>query len=958
MLNPREKSGVRRKLLFTGIVLALSQANVSMAQQDDDVDIEEVIVTGSFIRNSSFNGASPVETLTSESIADQGSVRIGDYMRDLTFTANTDTVSNVLGGPGGGQDGTSTGFNLRGLGDSSTLTLLDGSRVVNQSEVGALLPSIALSRMEVVLDGGAALYGADAVAGVVNIIPIKNYDGIRANAFYQRDDGGDTEQMRSSVLYGGSWENLNWVVAAEFTKSTPLMRHERGEYLAIENDEFQDGPAGTWRTLDSSASLVDPSCGTFNEGNDVKGRRGFAPSGRFTPISATQDRCVFNYGQWIQFTRPQEEKAIWANLTWQTTDWLQTELQFGYNDRLSTFITEPMSPVSSAWKPSMVMPASHPANPWGEDVFPLALRLVSGYGQGPGTTPGYVAGYGSAEDDSNFVTDRTKLRFNYDFGNSSWSGETSFTYQTRRWNYQTYEPQYTHWVAAMNGEGGPNGNEYYNPLLSSDPRSPHYVAGVTSNSQEVLDWMFTNTDQELNRDRLMTFDSYVTGEVLDLPAGPLQLAYGVHARKFIDTSQPRYIDRIGNNWTTTLGAPGRGEPPKTYDTQYVKSTFLELEIPILENLSAQVAGRYEKFEEIGIPTATPKVALRYQPLDSLALRASWGEGFLAPAPSQIGALRLTNCTTERDGADPITGTTLLGVESCNSPNPNLDTEESEIINFGFTFEPIDNLSLSVDYQVIKYDGRIVSPDSIDIVLDDFARMLKATGYTVDNYDPTPGTPSRIAANAWLDANPNPLVTRNELRNATLFIEVPENVESVSVKVFDYAANYRWNTDNLGQFGVNFRASYIDEYIFDTLDGSFVAVGFQNGQTAKAPPLPEWKTNLSLDWLIGDHRARVMTRYTSDIKFNSNAPITTPREGLPETLNIIRPSSVEGGYQVDLNYSYTLGSVFGFGQDVTVGVNVNNVFDWMPDRLPIPGGLETRLYDPFGRTISLSLDFAL
>ena len=954
MQCPNNKSHIRRKLIYSGILLALSQANVSMAQQNS---IEEVVVTGSFIRNSSFNGASPVETLTAAQIADTGTVKIGDYMRDLTFTANTDSVANVLGGPGGGQDGTSTGFNLRGLGGSSTLTLLDGSRVVNQEEVGALLPSIALSRMEVVLDGGAALYGADAVAGVVNIIPIKDYDGVKFNTFYGRDDGGDMEQMRTSVLYGGSWENVNWVVAAELTKSTPLMRSERSKYLAFDNDEFQDGPGGTWRTLTSGASLVDPSCGTFNQGNDVKGQDGFAPSGRLTPTSSTQSRCVFNYGQWIQYNRPQEEQMLWANVTWQITDWLRTELQFGYDQRLSTFITEPISPVSAAWKTSMVMPASHPANPWGQNVIPLALRLVSGFGQGPGTTPSYVTS-GSAEDDSTFTTDRTRLGFYYNFGDTSWTGETTLTYQTRRWNYQTYEPQFSHWVAAMNGQGGPNGNEFYNPLLSSDPRSPHYVAGVTSNSQEVLDWMFTNTEQELNRDRLVTFDSLVTGELLELPAGPMQLAFGVHARKFIDTSQPRYLDSIGNNWTTVLGAPGRGTPGKTYDTQYVKSTFLELEIPILDNLSAQIAGRYEKFEEIGIPTATPKVALRYQPFDSLALRASWGEGFLAPAPSQIGALRLTNCTTERDGADPITGTTLLGVESCNSPNPFLGVEESEIINVGFTFEPIDNLTLSVDYQVIKYDGRIVSPDSIDIVLEDFARMLAATGFTVANYDPTPGTPSRIAANAWLDTNPNPFVTRNANRDATLFIEVPENVESVSLKAWDYAASYRWSMDNLGEFGVSFRASYIDEYIFDTLDGSFVAVGFQNGQTAKAPPLPDWKTNIGLDWLIGDHRTHATVRYTSDIKFNSNAPITTPRAGLPETLNIVRPTTVEGGYQLDLNYSYNFGSFMGYGQDVTLGLNMNNVFDWEPDALPIPGGLETRLYDPFGRKISLSLDFAL
>jgi len=952
MLNPCKSPNPHRGILYSSIILALFQTSPLVAQ--DDSGIEEVVVTGSFIRNSSFNGASPVDTLTAESIQDSSSINIGQYMRDLTYTANTDAVSNVLGGPGGGQDGNSAGFNLRGLGQSSTLTLLDGSRVVSQDEVGALLPSIALSRMEVVLDGGAALYGADAVAGVVNIIPIKDYDGIKTRNFYSRDDGGDYEEFKSAVLFGTSYGDFNFVAAAEISKNTPLMRHERSKYLANDNDLFQDGPAGTFRTLTSSDPLVDPSCGTFNDGHEVKGGKGAFPSGRPTPTSG--GRCIFNYGQWIQYNRPSQEYNFWSNLTWQTTDWLEMELQFGWDQRLSTFITEPISPVSSAWKSAIIMPANHPANPWGADVFPLALRLFSGYGQGPGTGASYITG-GSQEDDTTYTTDRTKLSANYEIGNTSWTGSTSFTYQTRRSVFESYEPQSSHLLAALNGQGGPNGNEWYNPLLSSDPRSPHYVEGVTKNRQAWVDWMFVKKDQDLQRDRLLTFDSYVTGEFMDAPAGPVQLALGVAARKFIDTTQPDYLSLIGNNFTTSLGAPGRPKPTKTYDEDYVRSAFLELEIPILENLSAQIAARYEKFETLGIPTATPKVALRYQPLDSLALRASWGEGFLAPAPTQIGALRLTNCTTERDGSDPITGVTLLGVESCSSPNPDLGVEESEIINVGFTWEPLDDLSFSVDYQVIKYDGRIVSPDSIDIVLEDFDRMLKATGQTVASYDPTPGTPSRALANAWLDANPNPLVVRDANRNATLFIEVPENVESVSLKAYDFSGSYRWAMDDIGDFALSVKASFIDEYVFNTLDGSFVAVGYQNGQTAKAPPLPDWKTNIGLDWLRGPQRAHATLRYMSDIKFNENAPITPFREGLPET-NVVRPTKVSGGTQLDLNYSYQFDSLWGFGEDVVLGLNMNNALDWEPDALPIPGGLETRLNDPFGRTLSVSLDFNL
>jgi len=242
-MNPLFKSiNPRRKILYGSVLLAIFQTTQAVAQ---DSDIEEVVVTGSYIRNSSFNCASPVDTLTAESVQDASSISIGQYMSDLNYTANTDVVANVLGGPGGGQDGNSSGFNLRGLGDSSTLTLLDGARIVDQSEVGSVLPNIALDRMEVVLDGGAALYGADTVAGVVNIIPIKQFDGLKSRTFYSRDDGGDFEEMETSVLFGTSYGDFNFVVAFEASKNTPLKRGERPKYLRQDNDLFQDGPAGT-----------------------------------------------------------------------------------------------------------------------------------------------------------------------------------------------------------------------------------------------------------------------------------------------------------------------------------------------------------------------------------------------------------------------------------------------------------------------------------------------------------------------------------------------------------------------------------------------------------------------------------------------------------------------------------------------------------------------------------------
>src|SRR5690606_14935902 len=115
----------------------------------------------------------------------------------------------------------------RGLGTNSTLTLVDGMRSVNDGAVASLLPEIAIQRLEIVLDGGSALYGSDAVAGVVNLIPVKEFDGFRARAYYQRDEHGVFEEPKLSLMFGKSFDNgVNWVTAADISKKTPGLRYE------------------------------------------------------------------------------------------------------------------------------------------------------------------------------------------------------------------------------------------------------------------------------------------------------------------------------------------------------------------------------------------------------------------------------------------------------------------------------------------------------------------------------------------------------------------------------------------------------------------------------------------------------------------------------------------------------------------------------------------------------------
>lgn len=936
---------LKHSILYTSIAIATAFPGVSFAQAtaaDDEAEVEEVVVTGTYIRNSAFAGASPVDTIDQDSLLATGSVSTGQFMRDLVYTDNVDAVSNVLGGPGGGQDGNTSGFNLRGLGNSSTLTLFDGKRVVNNEEVGSIVPDIALSRMEIVLDGGSALYGSDAVAGVVNLIPIKEYDGLRVRSTYGRDEDGTMEEYSMGLLWGKQINDFNVVAALQIKKDTPMMRYERPKYLRADNDIFTDGPPGTFRGLTSATPLVDPSCGTFGNDQNDKGQFDSFPSGIRL---ANGQRCAIFFGQWIQYNRPNEQFTGYVNVTHQTTDWLELEYQAVFDHNLSVFITEAASPMNTTRAATMVIPANHPANPFGQAVYPVAFRTFNGRSLAP--QPSYLKA-GSQWDDTVYLTDRHTLSARYELGND-WSGSTSISHQLRRDRYKTYEEQASRIRAAFQGRGGPNGNEWFNPFMSSDPRSPFFRAGVTENSQALVDWLsIQKTTEDLRRYRV--FDTVITGPLFEVPAGAVQMAFGGHIRDDKTIDNPVKARTIGEDFNA----------PATIQTQSAaesttRAVFLELEAPILDNLSIQAAARYEKFDDLNLRTTTPKVAMRWEAHPTLAVRASWGEGFLAPLASQVGAINLNTCSSARDGTDQLTGLSFIGVDGCTTSNPLLDVERSTLQNIGFTWEPLDGLSIGIDYQEIEYTGRIFTLTNQDIGTQDFINVLAAIGATPATFNRTPGSATWEAARAYVNANPNPAIVRDPVTlRASRILRQPQNVDQMDVHTVDLQARYEFSIDNWGDFSIGADATHYRTYMLTEFNGSTREMaGFNNGDTGKAPPLPKTKVNYTLSWMREAHSARLTVRYNDDVDFGLLAPVTLANP--PATAGGLRKMTVKGGYRANLNYGYNMDSLFGFGQSANISLAVRNIFDWEPTRLPIQGGLETRLYDPYGRVFTLSLD---
>jgi len=379
----------------------------------------------------------------------------------------------------------------------------------------------------------------------------------------------------------------------------------------------------------------------------------------------------------------------------------------------------------------------------------------------------------------------------FDVADTGWTGESWLGYQTYQQRVDTYDGNALRMIAALNGHGGPGGDEYFNPFASRDIRSPFYDAdrsdgSYTNNSQEVTDWLFESADVDLQTDRLIIFYTIVTGDLFEVPAGTAGAAFGFAIRDRTDVSDDSKLKKAGIDWqnsagkTAPLGARER-------DDSEARAIFGELEIPILENLSMQLAARYEDFTDLGLDSTTPKVAFRYQPFENFSMRASWGESFLAPAAVQVGAINRTACGNVRSGTDQITGNSLLGVLSCSSKNSNLDAENSEIWNVGFTWEGIENLSISLDYQEIEYTDRIVTLSAQDVASQQFFNALARIGSTTATYDDTPGSASRTAALAWVAANPDSTIARNSFGNIDEVVRVAGNINSNLVDVLDLTA---------------------------------------------------------------------------------------------------------------------------------------------------------------------------
>lgn len=296
---------------------------------------------------------------------------------------------------------------------------------------------------------------------------------------------------------------------------------------------------------------------------------------------------------------------------------------------------------------------------------------------------------------------------------------------------------------------------------------------------------------------------------------------------------------------------------------------------------------------------------------------------------------------------------MIGSSTCQSGNPDLRPETSTIKNIGFTYEGVENLSISLDYQSVEYIDRIRTLDDTDTVYNQFRTFLQSTGRSAATYNPAVGSADRAAATAYLRSiagGANPVIRDPADMSVDTIFRQAQNIASVFIDLADMKVRYTMDTADWGTFTTTVEGSYYFNYEYKDITGDMViARGMQNAQTGIVPPLPKLKANLRLNWFKDKHSASLSANYRHHVVFDDRV---TDRygDGWAKLSNRLIDSETITNAQ----YAYVFDKYL--KSEITLSAGISNLFDTRPQRLPIIGGFETRLSTPWGRQFWVSIDW--
>ena len=860
----------------------------------------KVDVTGSNIKRIEGETALPVQVITRDDITRSGAQNSVELLQLVSSnnSAGAVQISNVIGATTFSNQTAS----LRGLGGSATLVLVNGKRlgVFSGGISGAegvnlsAIPLAAIERVEVLKDGASAIYGSDAIGGVVNFIMRQDFTGVDVTVF-----GGTPIQHGGGAQYRASgtagWGDLakdrfNVFISADYQEQKPVFDNQRAfassSYLPQIGLNSTSGQ--TFPGFISTGGIGNPNFPNCAPSIVVGTRCRFDPNATagVEAIPDTKQTNLFASGRFQ------------INSDWQAyATGLYAKEENNYkiqpvpiSDQIATTITatgfsDILLPPSSPFYPH-AMAAAH-----GVDGQPLNVRWRC--------TPCGPRDTTDTDDAWQAVVGLKGSAWNWD-----WDGSFNYSENKAKEKLNGGFPQYTKIL----------------PLLNSGT-----VNLFGDNTPDILSQIkATNFNGSTFDSRLKQYgiDAKGSGDIYQLPAGPLSLAVGGQSSKTTLSQNPNPLLQTGD-------VSGFGGNLKTIDhsrTQY--AIFAEVNVPIVKTLEGDVAVRYDHYSDFG-STTNPKVSLRWQPTKQFLLRGSYGTGFLAPSLYQLFNPQTPGLSSP-GVSDPLRCPNPNGPGSESNPdcntqftatfggNPNLKPEKAKQITFGGVWEPLEILSLGVDWFSIDAKDPVTNGVSIATILDPQFAAQFANLVTRATTCPE-GPPCRILA---IDQT---------------FV----NLGRTKIKGYDFDLRLTLPTTAWGRVKAEVFATYYSKYDVQQTDGSFA--GFvSNAFGANATGItPRWKAYTPITWDYGQWQATLANTYQS-----AYTDVNPGADGNPREVGTMSLWDIQGVYSGFKNLKLTLG--------------VKNMFNTPPplsnSNLTFQAGYDPTYYDARGAFVYGSINY--
>ena len=879
---------------------------------DSDARVERIQVVGSNIRRADAAGTLPVTFLSEEDIRDSNAMSGDELLRSIPQVGDVAfNNERVIGGVNDARGDVSS-INLRGIGTGYTLTTLNGRRLVlhpgTQTEnfvpVATVnsntLPVRGLSRLEVLRDGAAAIYGSDAVAGVVNYVLKDDVDTSEISISHGGTDGTNFAQTtvngltgmrfnegRTYVSLSGAYYNREGMMASERSYSASLdTRFHPGlpegyEHLGALDGRLLASPWGTFFSESNGTFHIRPAsegdC-TLTLDGDICASPGSLPQDlRYDAAvdrSMTSDVDRFNVFGYLTHELDATTE-IFAEALWYSAESTRLREQ-NHNLAAQRFI----------------IAEDAAFNPFGEEV---SIRNIRPTDAGPRRI--------EVEDYSyRLLTGIRGIR-------GDWDWETAALYSLA--NTLDTDHNRIRVDAFQNAINQTDPNLAYNPFIGGDPLNPNTGVGPR-NAQSVID-TFTDSVTRESETELALWDFKVSSPyALQWYAGDIGVAAGVEYRyesyadqrdPLLSGAVPQY-DQVTGELLSDSNVLGSSATPSASGSRNVISVFAEMDVPLYDTVNMQLAARYENFSDVGSVTK-PKVALSWAPHEMVQFRAAYAEGFRAPNLPQVVEQGVVRSNTRYD---PLLDS-RYGVAEVRGGNSNLEPEESKHFSYGVALSPIQNLLITVDWWDIEQTG-IVG------ILNSQTHLL---------YD------------AYLRANGevNPAIVRDDEGYVMHIDNTYSNLNPRDIEGLDIAGSYFINTE-VGRFDFKLNVAQMSKFEQTPDPISALVIAEQAAGNPAIPAdiavlgagnllgengNPEWRANASVNWRYNQWSVNGRMNYVGS--FDSTWVRNEEGENLP--------IPAWKTYDLSATYQFDRDSALG---DTRIRLGVRNLSDKAP---PITSG---------------------